>query len=542
MATPCYSGANPIQTVEQRMAAWKWIKENGIDQGLPFEKIHELFNNHFFNGMGRPEWVSDILAGKKTPYRFVANDVWKKQYNRRMITQQALQQTHAKTYGPIETNLRWAAGRPRWLATAGHSLVLIVTHAGELVMRPLSWSTYFRGVRDTYAKTWKGGDTERLVTNMKRANLFDTGLRCGLDVGDKSHGADLISRPGDSHKWWNMAPRAWDVLKTVRFNLWNQQMEKHIHPGMSEEEILDYGKNLAEWANHATGSAKGPITNLGGNILFGPKITQSKLNRIFADPAKTIRTVANWKTATPGERAVAATRISGLTQYVCTMFGFLAANQGFLMATGKKDKINFEDPKKADWLAFKAGGMEFSIPGMHSEFRMLSKVFATAFMTDKELRGESKQAHVAQILGQYEMNKLNPVFGLGLETLMGQDYMRRPMPWTPDRPLPKTAPKKAPPPRLGWVEYALTHGPIPLQGPIGFFYDQMRSQGASAHDATTMIKNMILVGAVGATGIHISPDRSVQKTPKELKAEKIMARQQWIAAKRKEAESAIRNR
>ena len=50
--------------------------------------------------------------------------------------------------------------------------------------------------------------------------------------------------------------------------------------------MIEVGKNLAEWANHATGSAKGPISNLGGNVLFGPKLTQSKLNRMFSDPGQ----------------------------------------------------------------------------------------------------------------------------------------------------------------------------------------------------------------------------------------------------------------
>jgi hypothetical protein len=214
------------------------------------------------------------------------------------------------------------------------------------------------------------------------------------------------------------------------------------------------------------------------------------------------------------------------------------ANQGFLWATGQKDKINFTDPTKSDFLSFKAGGLEFSIPGLHSELRMMSKIFATRWMNNQALRGESKEAHVAQILGEYELNKFNPVIGLGLETFMGQTFLRRPLPWEPEPPLTKRAPSKPPPARMGWMEYALSHGPIPLQGPIGFFYDQLRKQGASAQDATTMIKNMILIGLVGATGIHISPDYAPQKSPKEIKAEKAAAKaaalKGWLEAKRRE--------
>jgi hypothetical protein len=230
-------------------------------------------------------------------------------------------------------------------------------------------------------------------------------------------------------------------------------------------------------------------------------------------------------------------------QYVATGLGFLAVNQGFLWAIKDKDKINFTDPAKSDFLSFKAGGLEFSIPGLHSEFRMLSKIFATRWMDNKALRGESKIAHVAQILGEYELNKFNPGIGLGLETAMGQTFLRRPLPWEPEPPLPKKAPLKPPPARMGWMEYALSHGPIPLQGPIGFFYDHLRNQGASAQDATTMIKNMILIGLVGATGIHISPDYSQPKSPEAVKAEKAAAQKGWVEAKKREAVArALQNR
>src|SRR6266478_6115315 len=101
MATPCYSGPNPVKTDEQRMAIWKWAKLNGIDHGLPFSKVHDAINQHFFAGKAKPEWITDILSGRKTPFRELATDAWKKQYNRRVITQQALEQSGAKAYGPI---------------------------------------------------------------------------------------------------------------------------------------------------------------------------------------------------------------------------------------------------------------------------------------------------------------------------------------------------------------------------------------------------------------------------------------------------------
>src|SRR5262249_52481733 len=201
------------------------------------------------------------------------------------------------------------------------------------------------------------------LDSMRREPLFDTALRSGLDVGARSHAGNLVSPTAKG----SVSERAWSMLTAMRFELWNREMQKYIKPNMTQEQVLDIGKNLAEWANHATGSAKGPISSLGGGVLFGPKLTQSKLNRMTVDQIKTVKTFANWGSASAGERAAAWTRLSGATQYLGSALGLLAVNQGLLSVLGQKQQINFTDPNKSDWLAFKVGGLEFSIPGMHSE-------------------------------------------------------------------------------------------------------------------------------------------------------------------------------
>jgi hypothetical protein len=86
---PCYNGPNPVKTYEERLVIWKWVKDNGIDHGLPFNKIGDAINTYFFAGQARPEWITDILSGRKTPFRKLAIDAWRKQYYRRQIINQA---------------------------------------------------------------------------------------------------------------------------------------------------------------------------------------------------------------------------------------------------------------------------------------------------------------------------------------------------------------------------------------------------------------------------------------------------------------------
>jgi hypothetical protein len=479
------------------MAIWQWAKANGIDQGLPFEKVHDAINNHFFGGVAPPEWINDILSGRKTPFREVADAAWKAQYRRRIITQQARDLVSQQAKGPLLHGLERVLSLPRQVAVFGHGFVFPVTHAGDLAFRPTSWGTFFKGVIDTY-RSLSPAASERLLDTMKRQPLYDTALRSGLDVGEKSHAGNLVM-PG---KKGSVSERAWSALTVLRYNLWDHEMQKWVKPAMSQADVLDIGKNLANWANHATGSAKVELPRAMSAALFGPKLTASKAARMVADPLKTVSTFANWKTATAGEKAVALTRLSGLTQYTLTGLGLLAANQGFLQATGQKQAINFTDPNKGDWLKFKGGGLEFGLPGLHSEIRTLGQIIATSYATPKQLRGESREAHIGQILGQYALWKATPAVGIAKEALTGQDFMGRPMPWSAD-------PGKGIKQRLDSWQYLLSHAPIPMSGPAGYVYTQLKNRGASALDAAGLTK-AIIMSAVGATGMHVGPDYSVE--------------------------------
>jgi hypothetical protein len=196
------------------------------------------------------------------------------------------------------------------------------------------------------------------------------------------------------------------------------------------------------------------------------------------------------------------TRLSGASQYLLTPLGFLAVNQGVLTALGSKQNINFTDPTKGDWLAFKAGGLEWSLPGLHSEIKTLGKILATSLMNDKEFNRkypkQNKQAILAEILGQYALGKAHPTIGLAKEVLTGTVFPNRPVPWSSE-------PGTAKMPRMSWPEYAGKHMPIPLTGPIGYVFDQMRKNGASTSDALSIIRGLIAYGLTDPKGLTVGP-------------------------------------
>jgi hypothetical protein len=309
--------------------------------------------------------------------------------------------------------------------------------------------------------------------------------------------------------------------------MWKAAMKNKITPNMSRAEILDYGKEFADWANDATGAGKGKVANLGGGSLFGPKLTQSKINRV-AEIAKTPADFANYSNLTPGQKAVAWKRLGGATQYLTTRLGFLAANAALLKYLGSKQSVNWTNPNKGDWMQFKGFGLEAGVPGLQTEIRALSRVLALTYWTYTPDSTKNKLAAkfgsdftqkpketgvkaVYDIAKDYATGKLNPAFERAGEILSGKDWMGRPLPWNPDQ---GTTGK----PRLGWGEYLLGNvGPIPLQGPTKYVYDTLKQAGSSSLDALQVVKGMVVAG-LGGTGMHVKEEKPESAATKSTPA------------------------
>jgi hypothetical protein len=254
---------------------------------------------------------------------------------------------------------------------------------------------------------------------------------------------------------------------------------------------------------------------------------------MFADPIKTIQTFANWGNATTGERIVARTRLSGMTQYALTGLGFLIANQGLLQALGSKQQINLTDPNKADWLKFKGLGVDVGLPGLHSELRTIAQILAIPFMDIAAVRkasygtARSKEEYLQQLASAYAFGKATPTIGLGKEIFTGEAFPRRPVPWSAEKGTPSQ-------PRMGWAEYGLSHAPILATTPARYFFDQLRKGGMNSFDATAIMKGLI-VSAIGATGLHAAAEKE-PISPEQAKINRAQARQ---VAKRAKAAQAL---
>lgn len=499
MATgACYSGGNPADDEGIRIAIWRWAKPNLIDAGMPFAKVKDEINNHFFQGTAKDAWLNDILSGRKTPFKEVSDEMFRAQYNRRNIVKQAEDLSRLGKMGPVQRAAYHALSVPRDIALLGHAFAYPVTHGIDLAFRPSTWVPYWKNFWGTYrmAFTGKAGEAfvARRIAESESDRWFTGSLRGGLDVGAKSHPVGLVSLGS------KMNQRSWDMLKVMRFDLWKQAMMRAGAADMSKEDFADLSTHLADWANHASGSSKVAMPG-GGNVWFGPKLTVSKFARMFADPAKTIMTFSKMATGqktTVGERAVARLRLSGMAQYA----GMLASALGIAWAYNKsqgvkdEDNINWNHPLAPGYLKFKLGGLEIGMPGMHTEIATLAYILAATQLPDtkqKELFGQTPQDAIKNKLWQYGWGKTAPGIQLGKELLLGHDWRGKglPFPWV--------KPSKG---QVSWMEYALSKSPIPAGEPAKYLYEKFQQNGMSALESQNLLRALTIFG-IGYTGLHV---------------------------------------
>ena len=529
MAFGCFPDPNPIDDNDpeglRRAAVWKWIKKPyGIDpktgeetgggwmEGRSMEDISRSVNHKIYGGVGDPRWVTDIMGGRKTPYRFQVTDAWAKQKAREVAVAAAKNQTDeilslqklGPRLGPLAKVINERG--PRAVAVAGHAIPLASTHTGDLFYQPKDMALQTRNVLNTIRWAHPGiisyeanqranSAVAQRLNDMRTDDHYDMALRGKLKVGAETK---LGDQGGVIGKIWKGNDRAWELIKTVRYGVWVKLYKAALkeNPGINEEQKLDFATHIAELANHATGAGDGWIhRNLKG-MLFGPALTESKGNRIIGDPFKTAGTFLRMATGgktTPGERYIAWKRLNRSTAYVGALLGthvINAAINKYVFGTKDEDNVNFFHSEKSDWMSYKMGDLVWTMPGLHTELKFLGNLVGMGMQAthptkqiSKETHGEGQIGEFQKAAAQWGMNKLIPGGQIAAELFFGHDWKGRPLsfePWVGKGDV------KHPP--VNALEYGISHAPIPLSGPTGFIYDQLVHHGVSAMDATMWIR------------------------------------------------------
>lgn len=505
--------ANPDVRVWQRAKVY-------LDRGLDnFDEIR----SKVATDLGMPiDQVTHWLAYDKRT-KFLADDVWRKQQRERLLKNQAKRfLTELQVPG-------WqkALGKvPRTmfsLKVGFHGTVALGTHAPMVAFQPKWWGTYFHnfgkmyrmvGTPDPIGQAAGKAYYERQVQDLMQRKNYTTAQRAGL-VNDPFHYEDFNS-PETSSYWKSfteMGNRGYTVLKLLRQDMFDQMWDQL--PKTSQ--IPEVAEALADGINHSTGVVKSlPGSRHLAKVFFAPKLEASRAAWLVGDTARAGGAMLNWKNADLGEKTFAMNYLKERLWIAGTFATMLAANQGFLMATGSNQQVNLTDPFKSDWLKFKVAGMNVTYGNpMITLMRLPVRVgMAIANNRGKFSKIIYPDESVYKIMGDYVRSQMSPFAGVSSDLLFGSDYQQRPLPRAlfGTIPGPENMPKRLRAQGVqpyGWGEYFLETGSmIPVEEVVRDVFG--RGMGMPPDQQKSVFNTVVLstlkAAAMAGTGTRITED------------------------------------
>jgi hypothetical protein len=292
--------------------------------------------------------------------------------------------------------------------------------------------------------------------------------------------------------------RAWDSLKIARIHMAEHELYNDIGKlrpefrNLSETDLEDIGKRVASRVNHVTGTLSPNEHGLKSELLFAPALTSSKWQSVIGDIGGAALTLTKGRSAwTPADRTFMSLVARQTAQLFAGHVIAMALNQGYLhlqssLLGGPVQKVNFTDPSRSDWLAFKAGGYTIQPRGLLEVVQTMGKLAAASGIIKSKTRQTPEE-----IAGRYGEYKLNPAVSLGIELARGKDLFGRPVPWSGEQ-FGKTQYGRPDfrKPKYTGTEYALTHGPIFMNEAVKEFYQGLRDHGIDARSATAIVRGI----------------------------------------------------
>lgn len=391
----------------------------------------------------------------------------------------------------------------------GHGTVGMITHAGLNIFDPTAWRVYWPNFfRQFKLLGWhdKGAFHERMMQDLVRDENFTLARRSGLANDPRRYTDDYQSTW--LGKYLNRigltGNRGFDALKLyrqARFNqIWDQMPDSLKNPDMA--------KLIADEVNHATGVVRMRFREWANWTFFAPKLEGSRWAWMVGDPVKAARVLGNWKDATPEEKMFAMREVRQKAIIAGTYIGLLAANQGLLSMVGSKQSINYTNPRRGDFLAFKVGGYNFGVVGpMLGMVRLFANLLHASFgtRTPFEQAAASRSGQSAKVAGDYFRGKLSPFASFAEDMRTQADFRGRPLPFSKER-VPASLRRQG----IGaytYGEYAAEQfSPIPVSEAVKEIWAK---QGMDESTAEHWMDALVAAAVMGSTGAKMSKDAHI---------------------------------
>lgn len=377
----------------------------------------------------------------------------------------------------------------RKVLTVGHGGVIPFTHARNSLFIPGEAKLFTEAVRDAYSYMTPNKGSARWradMASMRTQPRYNFWSRVGLDVKLQSGPVGM-----GMSRWTRMS---FDAIKPLRLKL----AEKYWKQLDATDRTFEMAQDLAKRINHATGTVNTPpiVSKIAGKAMFAPKLRFAKYASALSDPLAS---------------RFAAKRFAKLA---AINLGLLAVNDLFNRhVLQNDDKVNWNDPGRADWLRLKIAGLTIPLAPMFETARLpirLGKVLLDPKEKDKwRVAGReiASAAHpgINAIYGGLTGKDLATGSSLPFEGLSQLIYGEN------------RSPKKH---QMTKGEYASGFAPIPLQ-PI---LKEMAKEGVPPNLSENFLHAYIESLVSGAAGTHAYPSvpyKEKSETPKRSRRQRV---------------------
>ena len=433
---------------EQVKTLWETAKRFYIDKG---ESDWDKMVNDLASDLGlTPDQVRKGLASPKGAKK-ASDDMYLKQRSRQIALDEAKRWLINEKASWIGRVFGEAAEKTFKLAIFGHGSAFMGTHAPTVIYThpKLAFKAWLKGL--SYSFRGKNGRIQNIIDNkdlIYRPN-WTVARRAGLENDPREtsrEGATPVRSDSGLAKALDSITggRGFDALFHLRQDMfdqaWNQLSVTMKTPEMAQM--------FADSINNATGFTKGgertkgilqsPITKV---LFFAPKLIASRFKWMIQDPARMLGTFSKMATGigkvTPEERMSAIYEAKNKAKFLGLVTGTLLANQVLLSVTGSNQKINFTDPKKNDWLAYKGFGYNLATIGAFTRIaRLLAQEYNAVFGDLSRLqkaRG-GREAAMKDAIYTYLRSGFSPITRDIIVGATGKDYLGNVVPWSSQQP------------------------------------------------------------------------------------------------------------
>lgn len=501
---------------QQVKSLWQLAKEY-INKG---ETDFDNIRNRLATDLGLK--VDDVTKGltQNQTVKRLADDAWRKQQSARRVKEQAKRWLNDAEFPGYRKALNAIPKIMFSLKVGFHGTVALGTHAPMVAFQPPFWANYAKNFIRMYRMVGSPGFYERTIQDLQRRDNYTTARRAGL-VNDPYQYEEyqnpqvkaLVDKLlGDklSEKLQNlttMGNRGYAVLKVLRQDMFDQ-MWNNLPESAKVPEVATA---IADGLNHATGVVKGKAPPGSNLALFAPRLMGSRAMWLAGDPARAGHTFMDWKNAKPEEKIFAMNQLKEKAWVVGTLMSMLAINQGILSASNSKQKINFTNPMRSDFLKFKGAGMDYSYGNaMLAMARLPARLWVGIKNEGKLNKIVYEDENTYKILGDYLRSQMSPFAGTAADLAFGRDFEGRPLPragfgFLPERTsIPKRLREQGTTPYT-WDEYwARQLTPIPVSEGLKEVWG--KGMGMNEKDMTRAAKAMASIAIMGATGGRVSED------------------------------------